>query len=364
MSRRPATAARPCRSTRLQRGVAVVTALVVVAAATVAVAAMLWRQSIAIRKVENQAALSQTRWLGRGAVDWARVILREDARLSQADHLGELWAVPLAETRVSPDGIAQGSADDPASATVSGRIVDAQGRYNLTNLLGAGGGAAVAANQAAVTSAAEAAAAALGANAPGAAAAGAGAEVANGPPVARDDQGRARPLQPPAAEVAALMRLLAALGQPPEEAQRDARVIAQRMNEVPRPVALDDFTGMIDARILDALREHAVILPRPTAVNVNTASAEVLAARYENLSLERARALVESRNKAYFNQVSDAANRLPGNPLTAPPNTVAINTQFFRVEGVVRQQRVELALRAAIERTSNGATRVFDFREL
>ena len=57
-------------------------------------------------------------------------------------------------------------------------------------------------------------------------------------------------------------------------------------------------------------------------------------------------------------------NRLPGNPLVAAPNTVAVSTQFFQIEGAVRQRNVELALRAGIERASNGATRILDMREL
>ena len=83
---------------RSQRGVAIITALVVVAAATVAVSAMMWRQSIAVRKVENQDALGQARWLARSSLEWARLILLQDARTSVVDHLGEIWAVPLAET--------------------------------------------------------------------------------------------------------------------------------------------------------------------------------------------------------------------------------------------------------------------------
>lgn len=348
-----------------QQGVAIITVLVVVAAATIAVSTMLWRQSIALRKAENAAALSQARWLARGAIDWARVILREDARISPVDHLGEMWAVPLAETRVDASGIAAGGADDPAAAAVSGRIVDAQARYNLANLQGAPGGAVPAANQAASAAAAETVAAALGGNAAAAvAAATAGSEVREGAPAARNGTAVPAPPEPPAVELAALTRLLQALGQAPDDAARLARLIGQRMNNLPRPQEIDDFAGQLEPGLLDALRVHAIVLPRPTPINVNTATAEVLAARFENLPLERARALVESRNRAWFNQLSDVLNRLPGNPLVAAPNTVAVSTQFFQIEGAVRQRNVELALRAGIERASNGATRILDMREL
>ena len=75
-------------------------------------------------------------------MDWARLILREDARTGSADHLSEPWAVPLQEGRLSSFLSAQPGAStesiDPALADqvfLSGRIEDAQGRFNLTNLL-------------------------------------------------------------------------------------------------------------------------------------------------------------------------------------------------------------------------------------
>jgi len=331
----------PAAGLRHQRGVAIITALVVVAAATVAVSGMLWRQSIAMRKAENQAALAQSRWLARGAADWARVILREDARISQVDHPGELWAVPLAETRVNANGIVQDEADDAGTATVSGRIVDAQARYNLTNLLST------------VTPVGTGTLTLAQGTAPG---------ITDGAAaVARS--GTAAAVVPPA-ELLMLARLLVLLGQAPDEANRNARLAGQRVNEMPRPVDLDDFAGVLGAALLDRLRPYATVLPRPTPVNLNTAPAEVLAARFDNLPIERARALVESRERVYFNQISDAMNRLPGPALTAPPSSVATMTQFFQIEGLVRQQRVELSLRATIERGANGATRIFDMREL
>ena len=335
----------PVVGLRRQRGVAIITALVVVAAATVAVSGMLWRQSIAMRKAENQAALAQSRWLARGAADWARVILREDARVSQVDHPGEMWAVPLAETRVNANGIVQGEADDAGTAIVSGRIVDAQARYNLSNLLSTvtpvGTGTLTLAQGTAP------------ATAPGI--------VDSAAAVARS--GAAAPVVPPA-ELLMLARLLVLLGQAPDEANRNARLAGQRVNEMPRPVDLDDFAGVLGAPLLDRLRPYATVLPRPTPVNLNTAPAEVLAARFDNLPIERARLLVKSRERVYFNQISDAMNRLPGPALTAPQSSVATMTQFFQIEGLVRQQRVELSLRATIERGANGATRIFDMREL
>src|SRR3978361_2400528 len=83
-----------------QRGVAVVTALLLTTLAITIVASLFWQQQVQVRSIENQRLQLQKQWILRGALDWARLILREDARLTTADSLDEPWAVPLADTRL------------------------------------------------------------------------------------------------------------------------------------------------------------------------------------------------------------------------------------------------------------------------
>ncbi len=71
-----------------QRGAAVVTALLMVTLAVVIVSGMLWRQQVQIRSIENQRLTAQAAWIERAAVDWARLILRDDQRRSNVDYLG------------------------------------------------------------------------------------------------------------------------------------------------------------------------------------------------------------------------------------------------------------------------------------
>lgn len=302
------------RRSRRQQGVAIITALVVVAAATVAVSAMMWRQSIAVRKVENQAAIGEARWLARSALDWARLILLQDARTSAVDYAGELWAVPLAETRVADDGanLAGDSIPAPAeqdAAYVGGRMRDAQARLNLTGL-------------------------------------------------AVGDQ-------TDEAQLAIFTRLLEVLG-----ASSDlAGVFAARMAETPRPDDYDRLAadmvarGELDSSAADTLRPFVVVLPTPTPINLNTAPPEVLAAAFPDLPLDSAKALAQSRDRIHFNQVSDALGRLPGTSGKTPPGNVSVATHFFEVDGHVRVGRAELEVVALIERDANGATRVRSLRE-
>jgi len=117
-----------------QRGVAVIIALLLTTLAITIVASLFWQQQVQVRSIENQRLQLQKQWILRGALDWAGLILREDAKYSSVDTLDEPWAVPLAETRLD-QYVDNGQSDaDAADATLSGSITDAQARYNLTNL--------------------------------------------------------------------------------------------------------------------------------------------------------------------------------------------------------------------------------------
>ena len=286
---------------------AIVTALVVIAAATVLISGMLWRQSIMERKVENRAAMGQARWLARSALDWARLVLLQDALTSSVDHYGEAWAIPLQETRVS-DPDEQGSPDDVAF--VRGRILAAQARFNLTDLAPAG---------------------------------------------KINDQ-----------ELAAFDRLVALVG----GSEDAARSIAERIAVPPR---LQDYTlltrelkagHVVEPALLDALAPYVIILPKSTPVNLNTASAEVILTCFKEMSLDQARALVEARSRAYFNQVSDASASLSSSGLNATPvASVGVSTEYFEAHGHVRYGRVELDVAALIHRDPGGATKVIEWEE-
>src|SRR3989338_2165649 len=115
-----------------QRGVAVITALLLTTLAITIVASLFWQQHVQVRSIENQRLQLQKQWILRGALDWAGLILREDAKHSSVDNLDEPWAVPLAETRLD-QYVESGRADDHiGDATLSGSISDAHTPYNLT----------------------------------------------------------------------------------------------------------------------------------------------------------------------------------------------------------------------------------------
>jgi hypothetical protein len=132
----PAPATRFVAGAARQRGAAVLMALFVAALATLIVTGLFWNQFVLLRTIENQQLVSQSRLLLRGALDWARAILREDAARSNYDARTEPWATPLAPTRLDQLGETSALA---SQATIEGDIDDAQARLNLRNLVGGDG---------------------------------------------------------------------------------------------------------------------------------------------------------------------------------------------------------------------------------
>jgi hypothetical protein len=80
-----------CRRTRQQGAAILMAMLTVVLVATLASAA-LWQQWRAVEVESAERTRAQSSWVLTGALDWARLILAEDARKGGADHLSEPWA--------------------------------------------------------------------------------------------------------------------------------------------------------------------------------------------------------------------------------------------------------------------------------
>ena len=276
-----------------QRGSALIVAMLVVAATATLVAGALWQQNALMREAETELAYSQARWLLRGAIDWAGVILQEDARTSSVDHRGEPWAVPLADTRLNEN-------DGRAAAYLAGVIDDEQAKFNLRNLVAASG-----------------------------------------------IQG---------AEVLALRRLLAALRIDEDAAEKIAkRAMAALQSSGTEPAVglayVEDLlqVGLEPAEV-ERLRGFVTMLPEPTPINANTATAEVLAARVAALELVDARRLVASRDRTQFKDLGDLEARLREAAPQATNAGLAVATRYFSVEGTVSYGAARLTARALVKR--------------
>jgi len=122
----PAPAAR-------QRGLALLTAVFVVAMVAAAAASLSFGQQVWQRQVQNMMDRALSESLRQSALSYVVVLLADDARQSDTDDLTEDWAfgADREPVEVPIDGFAEGR--------LAGYIIDAQGRFNLNNLVDANG---------------------------------------------------------------------------------------------------------------------------------------------------------------------------------------------------------------------------------
>ena len=304
----------PARAARQrQRGAALLTAMIIVALIATLATTMVWQQWRAVQVEAAERARTQSAWILSGALDWARLILREDARAGGTDHLGEPWAVPLAEARLSTFLAADKSnTEDAPDAFLSGSITDAQARYNLTNL--AGGGTVDPVELAALQRLCEAV--------------GVSADVASRIATGLRD---ATPAPAPA---------------PGASATGAARPADPTL--LPRSVAQLAWLG-VDAESLRALEPYVTLLPEKTFVNVNTAPREVLVAAVPGLDLATAERVLQSRQKVPLKTVADMRALAPGLPDESYAR-LAIASTFFEVRGRLRLADVVLEQRSLVQR--------------
>ena len=307
-----------------QRGAAVLMALFVATLATVIVSGLFWQQFVLLRTIENQQLIVQSRVLMAGALDWARAMLREDALRSGYDGLDEFWAKGLAETRLDQLGESSTLA---AQASIAGHIEDAQSRLNLRNLVG-DDGTIVAAELAALKRLCD----------------------LLGLPLA-------------AADLIAL-RMQQAFG-----AQGDGEPTPQEAARPLPPLLPFDLAAIpgIGPEAAARLAPYVIALDaNKTRLNVNTASAEAIAARLD-VSLARARATVAQRERiSHFVDVGNFRNYI-GEIDEAGAAAVATSSSYFLVRGQVKLARARIQMEALVRRSAQaggGPVEVLWQREL
>ncbi len=305
---------------RSQAGAALLTAMVIVTLIASLAAAMVWQQWRAVQIEAAERARSQSHWILGGAVDWARLILREDAGTGGADHLGEPWAVPLAEARLSTFLAAdRDNTDDAPEAFLSGSIVDAQGRYNLRNL--ADTGPQGQAEERILLRLLEA----VGANA------GLGPALAQ---AIRDAAPQAPAAPSPPASGSTPPDPVAAVR------SADPPLLPERVSQL-------GWLG-IDAATLTKLAPYVTLLPVRTPVNINTAPREVLAAVL-GIDLASAERLVQARQRGAFASLEEARALLPTGALLQDRHA-SVASSFFEVRGRLRLEDRVVEESALVER--------------
>ena len=270
-----------------QRGAAILLAMLTVALVATFAAAALWQQWRSVEVESAERTRTQLSWVLTGALDWARLILREDARTSQVDHLSEPWAAPLAEARLSSFlAIDKNNTDDAMEAFLSGRITDQQGLLNFTNLL--------------------------------------------------------QDSKPSPADIRALARLFKLLNLPDEQlnALVGNLLAASALNGasgVLVPTRFDQLGWLgLPTTTLQALRPYATLLPTRTQINLNTAPATVLAAAIDGLDIGQARQMVAQRALAHFDTVAQGLKAAQADLNKVDASQFSVASRYFAVLGQLR----------------------------
>jgi general secretion pathway protein K len=277
---------------------------------------LMWEGTLDLRRAESALAADQGLMYGQGAEAWAADILQQDLVDSpDTDHLSEQWAVELPPLPV--DG-----------GTITGKLEDLQGRFNLNNLIAADGMESQLArrqferllNLVEID--------------PGLA----GAVVdwldpdtdlrfpTGGEDVVYSDQ------DPP---------------------YRTANAMITSASEL---MAIAGF----DRDSYQRLAPYVTVLPRGTKLNVNTASAVLLASLSDNIDIETAGTLVEERAGAEFVDIDATFSGLVEPDVLAEIDGVS---EHFLLTATVTLGSNQLTMRSVLQRDRSGITRAL-FRSL
>ncbi len=318
-----------------QAGAAILLALLIMTLVATLAAGMVWLQWRGIEVEAAERTRAQAEWLLNASLDWGNLILKSSIRGGQKeDDLGQPWATPLAETKLSSFLSADGnhSAESGPEAYLSGQISDAEGKYNLYNLVIA--------------------------------------PIDNGSTNTKLD------------EINRLKILCSAIGIPEATANTlgagmkesySAQLIAsnetgtagQSGNSVLMPVQLEDLAWYgIDPKVLKLLEPFVQLLPPAngqapalTTINANTAPAEVLMAALPGISRAQAQQIILARQTHPLTKLTDIWLAMGRGAATAwepaeglPRNQVNVMSFHFEIYGQLRLEQHVVRERSVVWR--------------
>ncbi len=299
-----------------QSGVAVLTAMLVVAIGTIIAVNLMWQATLDLRRTESALAADQGLMFMQGAEAWAADILRQDLVDSPAsDNLSEPWATQLPPLPV--DG-----------GAIIGKLEDLQGRFNLNNLVKPDG-------------------------------------TEN--PLAREQFERLLTvLQIDPGLAGAVVDWLDADdvlrfpigGEDVTYAGADPpyRAANTMITSASELMAVSGFKR----EIYTALAPYVTALPIGTKLNVNTASAVVLASLSNDIDVSTAEGLVQQRNDAAFVDINKTFEGLVDPKVLKEIDGVS---QHFLLTATVTLGTNQLTMRSVLQRDASGVTRSL-FRSL
>jgi general secretion pathway protein K len=263
-------------------GLALITVMLVVAIIATIATFLSLNQQIWLRQSENIDTAAQARAVRQGAVDAAASLLDDDARANKVDNLTEPWARVL-----PPFAFRDGS--------VSIAIEDAQGRFNINNLL------------------------------------------KDGKPSTDDIGVYTRLLAYRGLDRGLVDTLLDWMDADTRARPGGAEDVDYLSGTPPYRTANQALVDVAELRrvrgytpeVLAALSDLLTALPERTAINVNTARPEVLGALFASMDLDTAKALAQDLARTPLTDSADLAKRATGQSLSKA--AISVDSAYFLV---------------------------------
>ena len=293
-----------------QRGSAILMAMLIMALVTTMVATINWQQWQSIEVEVQDRKRTQSEWVIFGAIDWARLILREDGKSGIIDHLNEPWSIPLERARLSSflafDNQDSLEAQASQKSFLSGQIIDMQSKLNINNLIRNG-------------------------------------EI--------NIQARSAFLK--------LFKLLdireVELDQFCQtflKAQKSLSINSENIqnNLIPSRVSELGWLGM-SSKTIKKIDPFVTVLPETTLVNLNTAPAEVIYALVPGLELIDAKFLISEREKTPFSNWAEIQSIKNKKSALVSESLFSLNTNYFAILGIIDLDSSKVHIRSLVNRS-------------
>ncbi|MDR2017150.1 MAG: type II secretion system minor pseudopilin GspK [Burkholderiales bacterium] len=272
----------------LHRGAALIIAMLVAALAAAVAVTLIVNEQRWLANVNAKRDHAQAQALADAGVQWARHMLFQDARHSDATvHLKQTWAFPLPPTPIE-------------NGSIEGRIVDLQGRFNLNNLL--------------PTSHSKRA----------------------------DHERFNRLCRQLGLDDKARQALFAYYSASLSD--------TQTTNPPALPPLFDLGDLALPAAAMVKLAPHLTALPEPTPLNINTADRDTLKAVFTDISDDDLNKILAERDQQPFYSLAEFHRRLPSGAHTFNEEGLGVSSRYFLVAVRARQGDARAQAQALLRR--------------
>ena len=290
-----------------ERGVALITVMLILALATVLAVSMSSRQQLDIHRSANIINFEQAFQYVSGAESWGKQILKRDFEDNKTDSFNDDWATVLPPLPIE-------------GGQMSGKIEDIQARFNINNL------------------------------------------VLDGKPqkIYIDRFNRLlRNLELNEDLSAVIIDWLDSNEETGFSGAEDNeylnlspayRTANQAMSDVSELLLIKG----IDFETYEKLRPFVCVLKSNTAINVNTASAEVLSSIVKDITLEDAKSLVEDRNKEMYKKLDDFLQHPLLKQKKIESEGLNVSSNYFQLNSTAQIERISVEFTTILHRGSDG----------